>query len=227
MALQAPREKKELPLGTAASLGEGVERGKAGISPGSHLAPVPSVGMPGPGQGSLGRPSPSPSPTDAHQHGPQLHAARELQAAAKAQRLLQVLLTGLGDSCRDRGQRGSSGPSPKAPVGGAALPPEATETIQRAVTDPRLRARVQELDWNPHPIGSLHDSVIHEPPETAGARGSSPAAVPSPHARDPIVCFSISLVKQCPRPTLGREQIKSSGAHSTPFPGADAGVFVD
>ena len=140
-----------------------MERGKAGISPGSHLAPVPSVDMPGPGQGSLGRPYPSPSPTDAHQHGPQLHAARELQAAAKAQRLLQVLLTGLGDSCRDRGQRGSSGPSPKPPVGGAALPPEATETIQRAVTDPRLRARVQELDSNPHPIGSRTPQLSMSP----------------------------------------------------------------
>lgn len=124
-------------------------------------------------------------------------------------------------------QKSSSGPSPKPPVGGAALPPEATETIQRAVIDPRLRARVQELDSNPHPIGGPHASVIHEPPETAGAGDSSPAAVPSPHARDPIVCFSISLVKQCPRPALWRGQVKSLGAHSTPFPGADAGVFVD
>ena len=122
VALQAPREKKELPLGTAASLGEGAERGEAGISPGSHLAPVPSVGLPGPGQGSLGRPPPSPSPTDAHQHGPQLHAARELQAAAKAQRLLQVLLTGLGDPCRDRGQRGRGRPGRRAPLAPAPSP---------------------------------------------------------------------------------------------------------
>lgn len=111
MALQAPGEKKELPLGTAASLGEGAERGEAGISPGSYPALVPSAGVPGPGQGSLGRPSPSPSTAYAHQHGPQLHAARELQAAAKAQRLLQVLLTGLGNPCRDQGQGGRAGPA--------------------------------------------------------------------------------------------------------------------
>ena len=128
MALQAPGEKKELPLGTAASLGEGAERGEGGISPGSYPALVPSAGVPGPGQGSLGWPSPSLSTAYTHQHGPQLHAARELQAAAEAQRLLQVLLTVLGNPCRDQGQGGRGRPSRRAlapvpsPLGGGCSP---------------------------------------------------------------------------------------------------------
>lgn len=56
-------------------------------------------------QGSF-KPTPppptSPAWPDTHQHGPKLHAAGELQTAPKSQGFLQVLLTGLGDPCRDR-----------------------------------------------------------------------------------------------------------------------------
>lgn len=76
-------------------------------------APVPT------GQGLWARPPPSarpPAPT--HQQGPELHAAGELQPAAEAQRFLQVLLTGLGDPCRD----GSQGPAREGREGGLPWP---------------------------------------------------------------------------------------------------------
>lgn len=76
-------------------------------------APVPT------GQGLWARPPPStrpPAPT--YQQGPELHAAGELQPAAEAQRFLQVLLTGLGDPCRD----GSQGPAREGREGGLPWP---------------------------------------------------------------------------------------------------------
>lgn len=119
-------------------------------------------------------------------------------------------------------------PQPQAPLVGAALPPVAAETIQRAVTDPRLRARVQGLGLNPHPFGGPHASVIHESPETAGAGGSSLGAVSrvsmqeTASSASPFLWLSGALA-----PLWGGAKLESLGAHSTPFPGADAGVFVD
>jgi hypothetical protein len=54
----------------------------------------------------------APAPPQAHQHGPKLCAAGELQTAPEAQSLLQVLLTGLGDSCKGTQSR----PCPKLAV---------------------------------------------------------------------------------------------------------------
>lgn len=45
---------------------------------------------------------PDPRPLHTHQHGPKLHAARELQTTTEAQGFLQVLLTGLGNPYRHR-----------------------------------------------------------------------------------------------------------------------------
>lgn len=101
----------------------------------------------------------TPSPTLAHQHGPELHAAGELQTSPKAQGLLQVLLTGLGYPCRGRGQGLAHGQqwekgatlvlSHEPPVlspqdaGQASPSPFNTEAQQGAVIGPRSRARLE------------------------------------------------------------------------------------